>query len=305
VIVVTGGLGFIGNELVRRLAKKGEEVVIVDNKDRVAPDIHDIRSLRTEVIDITDYERITTLFSAIRPEIVFHLAALHFIPECNANPERTLRINVEGTQSVLRASLENKVKKFLFASSGAVYADHAKPLDESSALAPVDIYGWSKLFAEQLCKWFSSKSEMKIMACRLFNNYGPRETNAHIIPEIIDQLKKGSTLSLGNIKPVRDYIHTSDCAEALIRLSVNCNEKFSIVNVGSGQGYSVEQLIEKIEVLLARKIKVVTDETKFRSADKLVQLSDIGTLRERTQWSPGVKIDEGLKHLLMYEGLIH
>jgi UDP-glucose 4-epimerase len=99
-IVVTGGLGFIGNELVRQLMRSGQEVLVIDNRNRVATDIADISGIRSENIDIIEYTKIKELFLDVRPEIVFHLAAIHFIPECNENPERTLRINVEGTQSV-------------------------------------------------------------------------------------------------------------------------------------------------------------------------------------------------------------
>jgi UDP-glucose 4-epimerase len=303
-IIVTGGLGFIGNELVRQLKMKGEKIAIIDNNNRVAPDIEDIKDTDIYQTDIVNYEGIKSIFQKIKPEIVYHLAAIHFIPECNANPERTLRINVEGTQSILRAAAETGVKKVLFASSGAVYADIEGPLTEKSPISPVDIYGYSKLFGENLCNWFSLNSELNITVCRLFNNYGLRETNFHIIPEILEQLKKGDVLHLGNIKPIRDYVHTSDTAKAFIKLAEIDNTNFTVVNIASNLGLSVEDLIEKIRAITQRKITYNLDPSRYRKIDKMVQLGSNDFLKKLTNWTPEMEIETGLNNLLKYEGLI-
>src|SRR5206468_5839695 len=216
--LVTGGLGFIGNELVRQLAGT-TDVVILDNRARVAPKIDDIAKVRVFDVDLSDHQSVAAKIRMLKPTTVYHLAAIHYIPECNANPERTIRINVEATLGLLRACSENGVRHFLFASSGAVYADSPDPLNESAPVLPVDIYGWSKLHAEQLGAWSSRVEGLAVTVCRVFNNYGPRETNAHIVPEIISQLRQGNTLHLGNITARRDYIHISDTARALRMLS--------------------------------------------------------------------------------------
>ena len=302
--VVTGGLGFIGNELVRQLLRGGEEVAIIDNENRCAPDIDDIGGAHIERVDICDNERVTRLLAELKPRKVFHLAAIHFIPECNADPERTLRINVEGTQSMLRASAKAGVERFVFASSGAVYADLDNYLSERSTVKPVDIYGLSKLFGEHLCEWFADNTDMMTVCCRLFNNYGPRETNAHIIPEIFTQLRKGDVLRLGNIKPVRDYIHTTDCAKAFIKISNHESAKLEKVNVATGTGYSVEDMIEKIKKITGRDISVERDDTRYRKIDKMAQVANIEYLERLTGWKPEMDIDRGLESLLHYEHLM-
>jgi UDP-glucose 4-epimerase len=303
-IVVTGGLGFIGNELVRQLKATGEPIAIIDNRNRVAPAIDDISDVPVFEIDITDKEKVNAVMQELKPHTVYHLAAIHYIPECNENPERTLRINVEGTESLLNAAAAAGVAKFLFASSGAVYADSADPLSESAAIAPVDIYGWSKLFGEQLCQMSHRMHGTAIVICRLFNNYGPRETNRHIIPEILIQLQQGNELKLGNISPIRDYIHTSDCATALIKLAAACTDGVSTVNVAHGHGFTVAEMIEKIKQLTCRTIHVQLDTNRLRKNDKQTQVADVSLLKKTTGWQPETPIEEGLRRLLVFEQLL-
>jgi UDP-glucose 4-epimerase len=238
------------------------------------------------------------------PDVVVHLAAIHFIPECNADPARTVRVNVEGTLSVLLACQACGVKHTLFASSGAVYADSAAPLAEDSAVAPVDVYGLSKRMAEDLCSWMALTRGLPVTIFRLFNVYGPRETNAHIIPEIIGQLKRGDTLRLGNVKPVRDYIYVSDVAAALGALADIIPQPLRVLNLSSGHSASVEKLIDRIGRLLDRRIDVIIEPGRFRPADKQIQTADIAAIAKIAAWRPAVDLDGGLRALLQYEDLL-
>ncbi|RJR41454.1 MAG: NAD-dependent epimerase/dehydratase family protein [Desulfobacteraceae bacterium] len=300
--LVTGGLGFIGNELVRQLRRNGK-VAILDNKNRVAPCIDDLRNVPVYEVDITD-GGMRDLIVRLRPERVFHLAAIHYIPECNANPERTLRVNVEGTLSVLNACAEAGVKKVIVASSGAVYADSETPLDENAQVAPVDIYGWSKAFTEDLCRWISYSKGLPVIAARLFNNFGPRETNPHIIPEILFQLRKSDVLTLGNVSPIRDYIHTTDTADAMIALAQADLSGFIAVNIATGTGVSVRDLVRILGEQLGRTLRIEFDQARLRPVDKETQVADISLLRKLTGWEPRLTLRNGLRQLLTFEGLL-
>jgi UDP-glucose 4-epimerase len=301
-IVVTGGLGFIGNELVRQLKEGGEQVHILDNYNRVAENIEDLIDIPITKVDITDKIAVDAIFDKLKPKIVFHLAAIHFIPECNASPEKTLRINVEGTQVLLAASIRCGCKHFLFASTGAVYKDSPAALDELYPIGPVDIYGLSKWFAEDLCRW--NAKEIPVTICRLFNNMGLRETNAHIIPEIISQLKTGTrTLTLGNISPQRDYISTKDTAYALIQLSKQIPTTFEVYNVATGIGYSVKELIDMLADILGFDILVEKDPSRFRKADKEIQIANIDKLKSTLQWEPKNSVKDVLNEIVDFEKL--
>jgi UDP-glucose 4-epimerase len=302
--VVTGGLGFIGNELVRQLLRAGEKVAVLDNRNRTAPDIGDLAAAQVVEVDLTEHERVAGLLRDLKPKTVFHLAAIHFIPECNANPERTLRINVEATMGLLRTCIAVGVEHFLYASSGAIYADSPAALNEASPAGPVDVYGWSKWFGEELCRWQAAASGLKITVCRLFNTYGPRETNAHIVPEILGQLKQGRRLRLGNTKPRRDYIFTADVAKSLRLLARVRPAAIQTVNVASGEDASVDELVALLSELLGKPITVEVDPSRFRKADKLVQKADITTLRRLLSWQPEMSLRAGLRELLKYERLL-
>lgn len=301
--LVTGGFGFIGNELVRQL-QQHHSVSILDNSTRVAPRIEDIASTESFDVEVTNYGKVCEVLDQKKPEVVFHLAALHYIPECNAFPEKTLHTNVAGTEAILRACVATGVKHVLVASSGAVYGDSPNPLNESDPLLPVDIYGMSKAFTEELCQYHARDKGIKITALRLFNNYGPRETNPHIIPEIIAQLRETDCLRLGNVKPRRDYIHTSDTATALRLLALNPPAPYRVVNIASGRSASVEELITLIATILDRDISIETDRSRFRKSDKLVQIANISYLKKLTNWSPEVDLNSGLEELLRFEGML-
>lgn len=301
--LITGGLGFIGNELARQLAPH-QRVAILDNRNRVAPQIEDLQSVQVYEADLVDHARVKEIIGDLKPSVVYHLAAIHYIPECNGDPGRTLRVNVEATMGLLQACAAAGVPHVLFASSGAVYADSPEPLHEQSTVAPVDIYGWSKSFGEDLCRWQAAQHGLRFSLCRFFNNYGPRETNRHIIPEVIHQLRHGDDLHLGNTKPRRDYIHTKDTAQALRRLAEKPPENVRVVNVASGEHASVDDLIQLMGEILGRRLRVITDPARFRKADKLVQVADISLLQRITGWRPEITLRAGLTDLLRFEGLL-
>jgi UDP-glucose 4-epimerase len=275
------------------------DVSVLDNGYRRACEIEDLLDVPYWMADVTDRGAIFRALRALRPKTVFHLAGIHFIPECNAAPDRTLRVNTEGTLNLLQACACSGVEQFLLASTGAVYGDSPRKLTEASPIAPVDIYGWSKLFAEQLCR--SHSAEMSVIVARLFNTYGPRETNLHIIPEILRQLNDSDELLLGNTSSRRDYLYVADCASALVRLSQLPEPGSRTVNVSSGQHASVKELVALLSELLNRPLSIRIDPSRLRRADKQMQTADISTLTSLLDWRPSTTLKEGLAQLLEFE----
>ncbi len=299
-ILVTGGAGFIGSAVIKELQKYPVELAVIDDLSFGNRDFVDLDDAHFHVIDILDKAAVETVFNTFQPDWVIHLAAVHFIPWCNQNPYKAADINIRGTIHVLDAAkAAGSVKGVLFASTAAVYpiADHAVP--ETHPTGPLDIYGLSKLTGERLCHEFQMDSDIPMVVCRFFNAFGPRETNPHLIPEIADQINAGArTLRLGNQKPKRDFIHTSDMARAVTALLESFEKGFDIFNLGRGIEYSVLEIAEAFGKVLGEEIKVEVDPAKVRKTDRLHLLADISKLKSFTDWEPKVSIAEGIATLV-------
>jgi UDP-glucose 4-epimerase len=304
---IIGGFGFLGNEIVRQLISDGNEVFIIDNNYKSASDIDDIKSVKTYFIDIRNYDQLRKDIIKERPDVIIHTAAIHYIPECNNNPTFAFEVNVTGTLNVLRIVQELKPTHFVHLSSGAVYADSDELLkEEESEINVGDIYGMTKLINEQMTSFYSNQNEItKFSVARMFNIIGPRETNAHIIPEIIEQLKLSNVLKLGNIKPRRDMIYVEDAARACILLSNRkIGSNFEIVNVSSATDISMSEVVEIIKKKTKRNIIVEIDKDKFRQVDKLFQKGDNSKLHKITGFKISNSIENSIYKILKYENIL-
>ena len=256
--LVTGGAGFVGSNLAEKLLENDYEVIIYDNfsidkRDNLPkayPGLHVTHG------DILQNDRLQEVFHKFDPRIVFHLAAIHYIPYCNANPIETVRVNVEGTQSVLECCKRSAISKFIFASSAAVYPSIDYACKEDQEPKPKDMYGITKFSGEMLVKQFHTLSSIPCTIARLFNIYGPKETNPHVIPHILTQLESDRPIELGNLEPKRDYIYVGDIVSALMLFAEDRRGGWDIYNVGTGQEYSVRELIAVMEQILGRTLEI-------------------------------------------------
>ena len=183
---VTGGAGFVGSAVCRELVRRGLTVFVFDNLARGNVENLDGLNIQIEKGCITDAGAISTAICSFEPDIVIHLAAMHFIPDCNKDPSQCLNVNVVGTENVLAACRKSSVKRVLVTSSMAVYPVKDDANFEEDPAIPYDVYGESKLANEFQAKRFQRETGIDTTAVRLTNVYGPRETNPHVIPEIME-----------------------------------------------------------------------------------------------------------------------
>ncbi|MBY0425465.1 MAG: NAD(P)-dependent oxidoreductase, partial [Cytophagales bacterium] len=274
---ITGGAGFIGREVTKQLLSEGKKVTVYDDfsfgREANLEEFANNSNLKIVKGKIEDYPNLFSAMKESEADVVMNLAALHFIPYCNKYPLETLRVNVEGTYSVFEAATLLQIPKIVSTSSGAIYPSTEDLLIEDQQIAkPVDVYGCSKWLNENIGEFFSNKNVSKIITVRLFNTYGPFETNEHIIPEMMKQLQNGYVLKLGNVKTKRDYIYVEDTATGFIKLSQSTPESnHTIVNLGTGLEYSAEEIVSKIQDLLEHEIVIETDPSKLRPVDKMHQ----------------------------------
>jgi len=298
-ILVTGGNGYVGRVLCRQLIHT-HQVCVLDNLryGTMRFTAEELTHLRFEQVDLRDRAATAAVVYDFEPEIIIHLAAIHFIPECENDPALAIATNVLGTIHLL--SVCPVECRFVFASSGAVYQPEESPhVEDSSPLQPSDIYGHTKLQGEIYVRYFAAKRDFPAVVTRLFNVIGPGETNPHILPEIIAQLKTGhATLHLGNLTPKRDYIDVSDAAAGFAKVALCSNihpGEVVTVNLGTQTAYSVTELLAALRPITAVDFQVQTDNARLRQSDRPVLIADRTKIARLFNWQPQVPLTATLQ----------
>jgi UDP-glucose 4-epimerase len=300
--LLIGAAGFIGSAVYRALSGVGT-VSVLDNLSfgrRSNIDIPDERFLN---VDILDAKGVAEAVRAVAPRWVIHLAALHYIPYCNAHPYEASNINLIGTLNVLDALVGvPSVEKVFFASTAAVYADSPTPTSETSTVGPMDIYGLTKYLGERLINEFHLKSGIPCVIGRLFNAYGPRETNPHLVPEIHRQIVEGNRkIQLGNIETRRDYIHVSDMSRAIVQLTQLKEEGVEVYNIGTGVSYTARDIVESFERAADCKLEITVASDRVRKQDRMLLQANIDKIKGRIGWEPKMELQQGIDDLVRNE----
>jgi UDP-glucose 4-epimerase len=298
--LITGGAGFIGSALGEHLTALGHEVSVLDDLSFGRRDLAKVPDERFFKVDIRDRESVARSIDSYGPEWVLHLAAVHFIPYCNAHPVEATDINIMGTMSVLDACARNSgVEQVFVASTAAVYPIADGAMAEDHPLGPMDIYGITKLAGERLAHEYHLRTGVPTVVGRFFNAFGPNETNPHLIPEIQRQVLAGKrTLELGNLDPKRDFIHTEDMGRAMAALLEARVPGFEAYNIGRGIEYSVRDIVGSFQRMLGEPLTIEVDPSRVRKVERMHLLADVGKLKRVTGWEPTWGIDEGVATLL-------
>lgn len=300
-ILLTGGNGYVGREVARLLMGQ-HRVCILDSLRSGALRLssQDMEQIDFIKADIRDENAVQTAIATFAPDVILHLAAIHYIPECEDNPALTIGTNVVGTMNLLQACPQGC--RFVFASSGAVYKPDGRMHREASAvLEPTDIYGLSKLQGEHYVRYMGAKRALETVIVRLFNVVGPGETNPHLLPEIVAQLKAGrNRIKLGNLWPKRDYIHVKDAARGFASTLFGADiepGKPVTVNLGTSLPYSVEEIIGKLRLISGCKIDIEQDLSRVRAVDRPFLAADNSLIAARFGWKATHTLDDALSDL--------
>ena len=301
-VLVAGGAGFIGSHLCRRLFDEGHTVLAVDNfltaHEDALPD-----GVRVQRVDLgtVDTARFAALVSAFQPDLAVHLAAVHYIPRCIAEPDLTFAANVRSTELLCRVLGASACRKIVLASTGDVYPVTDVLHSESEPTAPKNVYGQSKVLSEILVEHASAISEGRLsgVCLRFANVYGPGETNPHFIPDALDRITSDETeLRMGYLGAERDFIHVRDIVDAIVRCLFSDTGSYEIFNVASGIGTPVRQVFAILQRLMGDTRPVIEDQARFRTFDSRTLRLDITKIRQATGWRPTVDLATGLAELV-------
>jgi len=295
-ILVTGGAGFIGSNLVAALVNKGNELIVLDNlSSGYRSNLDPFPSVRLIEKDIRDHDAVKEAVKGC--EIIFHLAASVGNKRSIDDPLYDASINVLGTLNVLEASRDAGVKKIVVSSSAGIFGELKHlPIKEDHPAEPDSPYGCTKLCEEKLSLAYSKLYSAEVVCLRYFNVYGPNQrydAYGNAIPIFVFRMLRGEPLYIyGTGEQTRDFVHVDDVVSANI-LAATTSSVSGVFNIASGKSITINRLVELIvEYGNARNVIEYTDK---RPGDVLHSLADIDSASRNLGYSPTVNIEDGLR----------
>jgi len=306
-ILVTGGAGFIGSHVCDTLLKRGDSVICIDNfNDYYNPEIKKKnleqasknKNFVLYITDITNLEGLKRIFEKEDIDKIIHLAARAGVRPSLENPELYERVNVHGTENLLKLAREFRIKNFIFGSSSSVYGENKKiPFSENDPINNIiSPYAETKKKAEGLCKEFHDKFNMKITCLRFFTVYGPRGRPDMATYKFTKSISNEKTIEMyGDGSSKRDYTYVKDIVDGILS-SLDKDLDFEIINLGNSDPIELKSFIAVIEKTTGKKAKI--NQSPMQKGDVLITYADISKARKLLGYDPKVKIEDGLKLFL-------
>lgn len=311
-VFVTGADGFIGSHLVELLVGSGADVraLVYYNSWNERGWLRDapadvLRNVEIFNGDVRDGERVR---EGVRGcDYVFHLSSLIAIPYSYQAPRSYIETNVIGALNVLQACRESDaLTRLVHVSTSEVYGSAQQvPINERHPLVGQSPYSASKIAADKLAESYNLSFMLPVVTARPFNTFGPRQTARAVIPTIASQLLTGcSVLKLGSLSPTRDFNYVLDTAQGMIALALCEEAEGRVVNIGSGEEWSIGRTVELLCELVGRQVEVITDQNRIRPEKSEVNrlLADTSLIRELTGWQNKVPFREGLANTIGWIG---
>lgn len=297
--LITGAAGFIGSTLANHLAREGHQVRGLDDlstgdPQALSPDVHFTRG------DVSDRPKLWTLLQEV--DVVYHLAARVSVPESVLYPRDYNNVNVGGTVALMEAMRDVGVRRVVLTSSGAVYGDLGEqPLCETVTPNPRSPYAVSKLAAEYYVRTIGRLWGIETVSLRIFNAYGPGQhlpaSHPPVVPYFLRQGLRGGTLVVhGDGSQTRDYVYVDDVVSAMVAAATAPNINGLVINVGSGAGTSVRELVKKVLEAAGGKPEVIYNSQTSGGVSRMC--ADLTLAQEKLNYHPSIKLDEGLRMTL-------
>ena len=297
-ILVTGGAGFIGSNLVKRLVDDGHEVIVLDNLLRGNKIEHNVfLKIKFYNKDIRDPEAVDE--ASWGCDVIFHLAAILGVDIVADNPVETMDVETMGMRNVANAALNNGVKKILYASTSGIYGHSAmeKSVDEQIMVDPRTSYAMAKRYNEIYLSALNEEKGIQSIALRFFNVYGHNQDNRMVIPRFFEQALKGEPITVfSRGLQTRDFTYIDDTIESCVRL-MHKNIKFEIFNIANENELSILGLAKRIKQIINSSSEIIFIEAPDKRYDYEVErrVGSSQKLFEYIQYKPGTSLEEGLR----------
>ena len=297
-VLVTGGAGFIGSNLVHALLERGDTVRVLDNfatgnranLDGLEDDVEVMEG------ELRSYERVHNAVRGV--EVVFHQGALPSVPRSVQDPLTTSAVTIEGTLNVLLAARDESVRRVVFASSSSVYGNGGTlPRTETQHPDPISPYAVAKLAAERYCVSFSRVYGLETVALRYFNVFGPRQ-NPHsqyaaVVPLFFSAIQDGRPVPIhGDGSQSRDFTYVANVVEANILAADAPDAAGLVLNIATGRQASVNELADAIGAVLGKPVE--KEYQPLRTGDVRDSWADISAARQVLGYETRVGLEEGL-----------
>ncbi len=297
--LVIGAAGFVGKYLVEHLLEQGDQVYAGTLKEPI-PQLPDT----TFSVDITDAGSTAELIQRSRPEVVYHLAGISFVPEAEQNFDKTLLVNVGGTNNVLRqAHLFSKETKVVFVSSAEVYGQVRPddlPIRETTPLRPANNYSLSKRMAELLAERYVRQGALRCTIVRPFNHIGPGQDPRFVASSFAQQLarialdKAPAVMRVGNLEARRDFSDVRDIVRAYRLLAQGPDGVF---NLGSGVPRSIQSLLDTLIRVSGVSVKVEQDPARMRGPEVPELFTSFAKAESAVGWKPAIPFERSLEDI--------
>ena len=320
-ILITGGVGFIGSNLINYLSKKRtiNKIIVVDNFSK-----SNLKNLKKDLdykyyanfrtykksrkiieivnVDISNYNAAISLTKEI--DYVVHLAAESGVDTSINYPQKAFKTNVASTFNYLEASRINNVKNFLFASSCAVFGDTRPPHNENISRKPISPYGSSKLTIESFCETYANVYEINTSILRFSNAYGSfsKHKKSVVAKFIQDILSNKPIVINGNGNITRDFVHVSDICDAIFKCLITRKSNCKIYHVATGKETSIKDLVKYLRLIFKKyKINTINIEyAKERVGDILKNYSSISKIKKELKWKNKIDLKRGLEETIKW-----
>ena len=301
-VLVTGGAGFIGSNLVRELLERGDDVRVLDNYS--TGNRRNISGLDVEVVEgeLRSYERVHNAVRGV--EVVFHLGALGSVPRSVQDPLTSSAVNIEGTLNVLLAARDEGIRRVVYTASSSIYGvSNPLPLRETMPPDPISPYGVAKLAAERYCVSFSRVYDLETVVLRYFNVFGPRQDPtsqyAAVVPLFITAISAEEPVTIfGDGEQSRDFTYVANVVAATADAGSAAEANGKIMNVAAAAPASVNTLADTIASILDKPVQ--KHYAPPRPGDIRDSWADISEARRVLGFEPRVSLEEGLRRTIEF-----